>query len=76
MTEKKSDQSSIADKLPCQPQEWLLKVVVGLGRNVVILEILLSVKGDGLGFHLSLLDINLVASKDDRDIFTDADQVT
>ena len=71
-----TDQSWVANKLTCQPQERLLKVVIGLGGNVVVLEVLLSVESDGLGLHLSLLNINLVASKDDGDVFADTDQIT
>jgi hypothetical protein len=57
-------------------QEGLLKVVVGLGRDVVVLEILLPVEGDGLGLDFALLDINLVAAEDDWDVFADADEIT
>lgn len=69
-------QTGVTDKLSCQPEERLLKVVVGLGGDVVILEVLLSVEGNGLGFNLSLLDINLVTSKDDGNVLADTDQVT
>lgn len=40
------------------------------------MEILLSVESDGLGFNLSLLDINLVTSEDDGNVLADTDQVT
>ena len=36
----------VADQLPGQPEEGLLEVVVGLGGDVVILEVLLSVEHD------------------------------
>ena len=71
-----TNQSWVANKLACQPQERLLKVVVGLGGDVVVLEILLSVESDGLGLHLSLLYINLVSGEDDGDVFADTDQIT
>lgn len=35
-----------------KPEERLLKVVVGLGRDVVVLQVLLPVEGDLLGLHL------------------------
>ena len=57
-------------KLACQIQEGLFIVVVALSRNFVILQVLLSVEGDLLGLHLPVLDINLVATQDNRDVFT------
>jgi hypothetical protein len=71
-----TDQGWVTNKLACQPKERLLKVVVGLGGDVVVLEILLSVESDGLGLHLSLLHVNLVSGEDDGDILADTDQVT
>jgi hypothetical protein len=56
-----------------EPDEWLLKLIVALGRDIVVLEVLLSVEGDLLGFDLSVLDINLISNKDDRDVLTDSD---
>jgi len=69
-------QSLVADELPREPQERLLEVVVGLGRDVVVLEVLLAVEGDGLGLDLALLDVDLVAGQDDGDVLANADQVT
>jgi len=69
-------QSWVANELTCQPQERLLEVVVGLGGDVVVLEVLLSVECDGLSLYLSLLDINLVSGEDDGDVFADTDQIT
>jgi len=68
--------SCVTHELSCQPQEGLLKVVVGLCGDVVVLEVLLSVECDSLGLHLSLLNIDFVSSKDDWDILADTDQVT
>ena len=68
--------SLVADELPCEPQEGLLEVVVGLGGDVVVLEVLLAVEGDGLGLDLALLDIDLVAGQDNGDVLANADQVT
>jgi hypothetical protein len=56
-------------------QERLLEVVVGLGRDVVVLQVLLSVEGDGLGLDLALLHINLVAAEDDGDVLADSDEI-
>ena len=69
-------QRLVADKFPGEPEERLLEVVVGLGRDVVVLEVLLSVEGDGLCLDLALLDVDLVAGQDDGDVFADTDQVT
>ncbi len=33
-------------------------------------------EGDGLGLDLALLDIDLVAAENDRDVFANADEVT
>ena len=69
-------QGRVANKFSCQPEEWLLEVVVGFGRDIVVLKVLLSVECDGLGLNFSLFDINLVTGQDDWDILADADQVT
>lgn len=69
-------QRGVADELSREPKEGLLEVVVGLGRDIVILEVLLAVEGDGLGLHLALLDIDLVTAQHDRDVLTDTDKVT
>lgn len=71
-----TNQSRVANKLSCQPEEWLLEVVIGLGGDVVVLKVLLSVESDCLSLHLSLLNINLVTGEDDGDILADADQIT
>lgn len=71
-----SYQGLVADEFPGEPEERLLEVVVGLGRDVVVLEVLLAVEGDGLGLHLALLNVDLVASEDDGDVLADTDQVT
>jgi hypothetical protein len=69
-------QSGVANKLAREPEEGLLEVVVGLGRDVVVLEVLFPVERDGLGLHLALLDIDLVAAKNDGDVLADAGKVT
>ena len=69
-------QTSVADQLASEPQERLLEVVVRLGRDVVVLQVLLAVEGDGLGLDLALLDVDLVAAQDDRDVLADADEIT
>lgn len=68
-------QTRVADQLAAEPQEGLLEVVVGLGRDVVVLEVLLAVEGDGLGLDLALLDVDLVTAEDDGDVLADADEI-
>lgn len=65
----------VADELACEPEEGLLEVVVGLGRDVVVLQVLLAVEGDGLGLDFALLDVDLVASQDNGDVLAHTDQV-
>ncbi|BAS95462.1 Os05g0574550 [Oryza sativa Japonica Group] len=60
----------LPSKLPCKIKEGLLKVVVALGRNFIVLEILLPVECDLLGFNLPVLHINLVTTQDNGDVFT------
>jgi hypothetical protein len=68
-------QTLVADQLPREPQEGLLEVVVGFGGDVVVLQVLLAVEGDSLGLDFALLDVDLVAGEDDRDVLADAHQV-
>lgn len=68
-------QRLVADELAREPEERLLEVVVGLGGNVVVLEVLLAVEGDGLRLDLALLHVDLVAGKDNRDVLADADEI-
>ena len=66
----------VANKLTGEPQERLLEVVVGLSRDVVVQEVLLAVEGDSLSLDFALLNIDLVAAENNRDVFTDTDEVT
>lgn len=71
-----SYQSLIADKFPGEPEEGLLKVVVGLGGDIVVLEVLLAVESNGLCLDLALLDVDLVAGENNGNVLADTDQVT
>ena len=66
----------VANELAGEPEEGLLEVVVGLGRDIVVLQVLLAVESDGLGLDLALLDIDLVAAKDNGDVLADTDEIT
>ena len=74
--QNKAYKGLVADELSCEPQEGLLEVVVGLGGDVVVLEVLLAVEGDGLGLDLALLDIDLVTGENDGDVLADTDEIT
>jgi len=69
-------QGLVADELPGEPQEWLLEVVVRLGLDIVVLEILLSVEGNSFRLDLAFLHIDLVAAEHDRNVLADADKIT
>jgi hypothetical protein len=73
--ESKTYQTGIANELAGEPEEGLLEVIIRLGRNVVVLEVLFPVEGDGLGLDLALLDIDLVAAENDGDVFADTGEI-
>jgi len=66
----------LVEELSCEPEERLLEVVVALCGDVVVLKVLLSVESNLLGLHLSILDINLVTAKNNRDVFANANNVS
>lgn len=68
-------QGGVANKLPSEPEERLLEVVVGLRTYVIVLQIFLPVKRNRLRLHFPLLNIHLVAAQHDRDVFANADKV-
>lgn len=47
--------NDVPNEFACQPEERLLEVVVRLGRDLEILEVLFPVEGDGTGVDLALL---------------------
>ena len=69
-------QAVVSREFTSQPQKGLLKVVVGLGGNIIVLKVLLAVKGDLLGLDLAILDLDLVSNQANGNILTDAGQVT
>lgn len=73
---QRSYQAGVADEFPGEPQEGLLEVVVGFRGDIVVLEVLLAVEGDGLGLDLALLDVDLVTAQHDRDVLAHSDKVT
>ena len=65
----------ITDELAGEPEEGLFKVVVGLGRDVIVLQVLLAVKCNSLCLHLSVLHIHLVSHQNNGDILTDTHEI-
>ena len=58
-------------KIPRKIEKRFLKIVLTLGGYIIILKILLPMKSNLVGFHLSVLDINFVTAKNNGNIFTD-----
>lgn len=67
--------SDLPRQLSGQIEEWLLVVVIGLGRYVVVLQVLLSVEGDHLGLDLPVLHVHFISTEDNGDIRTDANEI-
>ena len=65
----------IAAEFTSDPEEGLFEVVVAFRGNVVVLEILLPVESNLLRLHLSVLNLNLVASQNNRNVFAHAREV-
>lgn len=64
------------DQLPGEPKERLLEVVVGLGGDFKVLQVLLSVESDTGSLDLSFLDVDLVTTQHDGDVFTNSFQIS
>lgn len=60
----------IPGKFPSKIQKGLLEVVIALGRDFIILKIILPVEGHLLWLHLPVLHINLVSTYHDGDAIT------
>jgi hypothetical protein len=65
----------VSNKSSQEPDEWLLKLIVALSRDIIVLEILLSVECDLLGLDLSVLNIDFVSNQDNRNVLTDSDEI-
>ena len=63
------------NKAAKQPDEGLLELVIALGGDVVVLQILFTMESDLLGFDLSVLHVDFVAYQDDGDGLADSGQV-
>lgn len=51
-----------------KPDEGLFELVVTLGRDVIVLQVLLSVEGNLLGLNLAVFNIDLVTNQDNWDV--------
>ena len=69
------NQVRVSNESSQEPDEGLLELVVALGRDVIVLEVLLSVESDLLGLDLSVLHINLVSDQNNWDVLTDSDEI-
>src|ERR1700761_3407395 len=69
------NQVGVSNESSQEPDEWLLKLIVALSRDIVVLEILLSVESDLLGLDLSVLNIDLVSDQDNGNVLTDSDEI-
>lgn len=60
----------ISNEFTSQIEERFLEVVVGLGGNIVVLEILLAMEGDALGFDFAVFHVDFVSDQNNWDILT------
>lgn len=66
----------IPSKFSGKVKKRLLKVVIALGWDLIVLQILLPVESNLLCFHLPVLHINLVPTKNNWDVFTHSEKAT
>jgi hypothetical protein len=66
---------SIVDESSEEPDERLVVLIVTLGRDIVVLEVLLSVESNLLSFDFTVLNVNLVSDKHNRDALTDSGEI-
>jgi hypothetical protein len=58
-----------------EPHKRLLELVVRLSTDVVVLEVLLAVEGNLLGFDFAVFDVDLVTDEHDGDVLADTGQI-
>ena len=66
---------SLPDKSAEKPDEGLFELIVRLGRDVVVLKILLSVENNLLGLNFAVLNVDLVSNENDGDVLADSDEI-
>ena len=47
-----------------EPEEWLFELIVGFGRDIIVLEVSLSVESNLSGLDLSVLGIDLFRKRE------------
>jgi hypothetical protein len=65
----------LPDESSKEPDEGLLELIVALSRDIIVLQVLLSVESDLLGLDLSVLNINLVSNENNWDVLADSDEI-
>ena len=65
----------IVDHSAEEPDERLLELIVALGRDIVVLEVLLAMEGDLLGLNFAITNIDFVTDEDDRDGLADTGEI-
>ncbi len=68
-------QVSVIDHSTEEPDEGLLKLIIALGGDVVVLQVLLAVEGDLLSLDLSVTHVDLVTDEDDGDAFANTGEI-
>ena len=75
LNQKLKDGGDLPDESAKQPDEGLLELIVALGRDVVVLQVLLSVESDLLGLDLAVLHIDLVSDENNGNVLADTDEI-
>jgi hypothetical protein len=65
----------LPDESAEEPDEGLFELVVRLGRDIVVLKVLLSVESDLLGLNLAVLHVDLVADENDGNVLAHTDEI-
>lgn len=69
------EEVGVTDKGLQNPEEWLLVLVVGLGRDIIVLEVSGSVESDLSGSDSPVLLVHLVPHQNDRDALADPGEI-
>lgn len=64
-------QGVIPKELLREPEEGLVQAVVGLGADIMVLEVLFAVEDHVIRLDLAVVKVDLVSTKDDWNIFAD-----
>lgn len=65
----------VTQKLSQEVNEWLFELVVGFGRDVIVLEVSLSVETDLAGLDFSVFDVGLISNETNGNVGTDLGEV-